>query len=156
MNDAIVAASVMAAGAISGAFGAMLGIGGGAFLVPFLTLIVGLPFREAAGISLTTVIATSSAVSATTAGLGLINLRLGMLLEVATAAGGLLGGLTAQMLPERVLQGLFGIVTTVIAGMMFTQINQVNVILDESVDPGRLGGRYFDERRGRSVLYRVK
>jgi len=41
----------------------------------------------AAAISLITVIATSSAVSAGTAGRNLINLRLGMILEVASAAG---------------------------------------------------------------------
>ena len=39
-----------------------------------------------------TVIATSSAVSAGTAGRNLINLRLGMLLEVASAVGGLVAG----------------------------------------------------------------
>jgi uncharacterized membrane protein YfcA len=156
MSDAVVIVTVMAAGALSGGFGAVLGIGGGAFLVPFLTLVVGLPFREAAGISLTTVIATSSAVAGTTAGQGLINLRLGMLLEVATAAGGLAGGLTAQMLPERVLQALFGGVTTLIAAIMLGQLRRSNVILDESIDPGRLGGRYYDEGRGRAVLYRVR
>jgi len=45
-----------------------------------------------------TVIATSSAVSARSAGKHLINLRLGMVLEVGTTLGGLFGGLTAQYL----------------------------------------------------------
>ena len=88
-------------GTLSGSLGAMLGIGGGVFLVPFLILVVGLPFHHAAAISLAAVIATSTAVSAATAGRQLINLRLGMVLEVATAAGGVAGGLTAQMLPRR-------------------------------------------------------
>ena len=39
-----------------------------------------------------TVIATSSVVSAGTAGRDLINLRLGMLLQIAAAAGGYFGG----------------------------------------------------------------
>ena len=42
----------------------LLGLGGGVFLVPFLNLVLGLPFTVAAAISLTTVIATSSTVSA--------------------------------------------------------------------------------------------
>ena len=39
-------------GTLSGSLGAMLGIGGGVFLVPFLILVVGLPFHQAAAVSL--------------------------------------------------------------------------------------------------------
>jgi uncharacterized membrane protein YfcA len=77
------AAFIFAAGAVSGGFGALLGIGGGVLLVPFLNLVLHLPFTVAAAISLTTVIATSSSVSAARAGKQLINMRFGMLLEVA-------------------------------------------------------------------------
>ena len=82
----------MGAGALAGCLGALLGLGGGVFLVPFLNAALGLDFKTAAAISLVTVIATSSAVSAGTLGLNLINLRLGMLLEVASAAGGVAAG----------------------------------------------------------------
>ena len=80
------ALSIFVAGAVAGSLGALLGIGGGVFLVPFLTLGLGLPFTTAAAISLTTVIATSSSVSGNLAGRQLINLRFGMMLEVATVA----------------------------------------------------------------------
>ena len=81
-------AVVMAAGAVAGGLGALLGIGGGVFLVPFLNTVIGLPIKIAVATSLMTVIATSSVVSVSTVGRNLINLRLGMLLEVASAAGG--------------------------------------------------------------------
>ena len=71
------AAIVFGAGAVAGGLGALLGIGGGVFLVPFLNLVLNFPFTAAAAISLTTVIATSSAVSAGRTGKHLINLRLG-------------------------------------------------------------------------------
>ena len=87
----------MAAGVLAGGLGALLGIGGGVFLVPFLNSVVGLPIKIAVATSLMTVIATSSAVSVSTAGRNLINLRLGMLLEVASAAGGVAAGLTFQL-----------------------------------------------------------
>ena len=77
----------MAAGAVAGGLGALLGIGGGVFLVPFLNTVIGLPIKIAVATSLMTVIATSSVVSVSTVGRNLINLRLGMLLEVASAAG---------------------------------------------------------------------
>src|SRR6478609_6888532 len=129
-------AVVMSAGAVAGMLGALLGLGGGVFLVPFLNIVLGLPFKVAGAISLMTVIATSSAVSARTAGRNLINLRLGMLLETASAAGGLVAALTLHLLPEHVLRLLFAIVTGGIAVFMLTRLSRRNV-LDASVDPGR-------------------
>src|SRR6266540_5971048 len=118
------AAIIFAAGALAGTLGSLLGIGGGVFLVPFLNLVLGLPFPVAAAISLTTVIATSSSVSAERAGKQLINLRLGMLLEVATAAGSLLGGITAQLVAPAILQKMFGIVAAIVAVFMVGRLNR--------------------------------
>jgi hypothetical protein len=53
------------------------------------------------------VIVTSSAAAGVYLQRHTANLRLGMLLEVFTATGALLGGLVAFALPERVLAGLF-------------------------------------------------
>src|SRR5438128_5155953 len=147
---------IFGAGVVAGGLGALLGIGGGVFLVPFLNLALHFPFTAAAAISLTTVIATSCAVSASRTGKHLINLRLGMLLEVATVAGSLLGGVTAQFLAQSTLQKLFGIVAAVVAVVMVSRIGRRNVILDPSADPGVLGGRFYDEESGRVVTYRVK
>jgi uncharacterized membrane protein YfcA len=55
------AAIIFGAGVAAGALGVALGLGGGIFLVPFLTLALGFPLKTAAAISLCTVIATSSA-----------------------------------------------------------------------------------------------
>jgi uncharacterized protein len=148
-------ACVMAAGMGAGGLGALLGIGGGVFLVPFLNSVIGLPIKVAVATSLMTVIATSSAVSASTAGRHLINLRLGMLLEIASAAGGVAAGLTFQHLSDRTLFIGFAVVTALIAILMLTRLDRRNV-LDASVDPGVLGGRYYEEESGREVVYQVK
>ena len=147
---------IFIAGTVAGGLGALLGLGGGIFLVPFLNLGFNFPFTTAAAISLTTVIATSSSVSANRAGKQLINMRLGMLLEVVTAAGSLLGGLTAQLLAQSTVQRLFGVVAMVVAIIMLTRLQRRNVILDPSADPGVLGGRFFEEESGCTVTYRVK
>src|SRR5213083_827753 len=109
---ATLALIIFIAGAVAGSLGALLG--------PFLNLALNLPIKAAAAISLTTVIATSSAVSAGRAGKQLINLRFGMLLEVATAAGSVLGGLTALILRQSVLQKTFGVVAAAVAVIMLT------------------------------------
>jgi uncharacterized membrane protein YfcA len=152
----IVIIVVMAAGAVAGALGALLGIGGGVFLVPFLNTAVGLDFKVAAGISLMTVIATSSAVSSGMTGRDLINLKLGMLLEVGSAAGGLCAGITIAHLSELTLMRIFAVVALGIAVIMLSRLDRRNVILDRQVDQGRLGGRFFDRESGKEVVYRVK
>src|SRR5262249_55765 len=125
-------------------------------LVPLLHLGLGLPIASAAAISLITVIATSSSVTAGRAGAHLMNVRLGMVLEVATAAGSLLGGVTAQLLSALVLQRLFGIVAACIAAATLARIDRRNVIDDPSIDIGVFGGRFVDHDTGREVVYRVK
>jgi uncharacterized protein len=149
-------ALVAGGGAAAGALGALLGIGGGMFLVPLLTLAGHMPIKYAIPISLATVIATSTAVSAGTAGRGLINLRLGMVLEVATAAGGLLGGITAERFSPSTLFAGFGFVSAASALSMLTRLGKRNVIVDADADPGQLGGRYYEDESGGIVVYRVK
>jgi uncharacterized membrane protein YfcA len=146
---------VFAAGCGTGALGALLGVGGGFFLVPFLNLILGMPIKSAAAISLATVIASSSSISAERAGLQLINVRLGLVLESVTVAGSLTGGLTAHFFAETTLQRLFALVAFLGAGVMLARLNRRNV-LDPSIDPGRLGMRYQDEETGGVVTYRIK
>jgi len=150
------AAVIFAAGAVAGALGVVLGLGGGILLVPFLTLVLGFPVKSAAAISLATVIATSSAAASARTTDHLINLRLGMLLEVATAAGSLLGGITAQVVAESTLQRTFGVVAILVAAVMLTRVNRRNVISDPDADPGRLGDRFHDAESGRVVTYRIK
>lgn len=93
----------------AGLFGSLLGLGGGILIVPLLTVGFGVPFREAVGVSLVCVIVTSSAAAGVYLERHLANLRLGMLLELFTASGALIGGLVAFLLPERALAGLFSL-----------------------------------------------
>jgi uncharacterized membrane protein YfcA len=150
------AAIIFGSGVAAGGVGALLGLGGGIFFVPLLHVALGFPLRIAAAISLTTVIATSSSVSAGRSGEQLINLRLGMVLEVATVAGSLLGGLTATLFSETMLQRLFGAVMIVSATAVLARVNRRNVILDPAADPGLLGGRFHEDESGGTVTYRVR
>ncbi len=150
------AAVIFVSGIAAGGVGALLGIGGGIFLVPLLNVALGFPLRAAAAISLVTVIATSSSVSAGRSHEQLINLRLGMVLEVATVAGSLLGGLTAHLFSEATLQRLFGVVTVLSAISVLRRMNRRNVMLHPDADPGALGGRFHEHESGGVVTYRVR
>ncbi|MEO6810762.1 MAG: sulfite exporter TauE/SafE family protein, partial [Isosphaeraceae bacterium] len=102
-NAVVVALS----GGLVGVLGAILGTGGGVFLVPILVLGLGLPMHHAVATSIVSVVATSSAVASVNVERGLANMRLGMTLEVATTLGAIAGGLTAALVPSRGLEGLF-------------------------------------------------
>jgi uncharacterized membrane protein YfcA len=102
----------------AGAFGALLGLGGGVLIVPMLALGLGLPVREAVGISLLAVIATSSAGAATYLRRGSANLRLGLTLEVVTVVGAIAGGLVAFAIDERLIAAAFGIMLIYVAVTM--------------------------------------
>ncbi|HUL72150.1 MAG TPA: sulfite exporter TauE/SafE family protein [Vicinamibacterales bacterium] len=149
-------ALTLAAGAVAGCLGALLGIGGGVFLVPFLNLVLGLPVRSAFGISLVTVIATSSVTSASPGRLRLVNLRLGMVLEIFTTTGGLIGLFLVHRFSEGTLKLFFGGVMALVAVVMISRLDRRNVIRDANIDVGLLGGRYDDPETGTQVAYRLK
>jgi uncharacterized membrane protein YfcA len=149
-------AVVLAAGAVAGGVGSMLGLGGGVFLVPFLNVALSFPLKVASGVSLMTVVATSSVVARGAGRSGMVNLRLGMVLQIAAAAGGYFGGAYARRIPDHVLQVMFAVVTAAIAAMMLSRLERRNVILDTTTDPGRFGGRFYEEESGQEVVYRAR
>ncbi len=147
--------AVAGLGVLAGGAGALLGLGGGIFLVPALVAGFHLPFPLVRGLSLMTVIATSSAVAAGAASRPVMNVRLAMLLQITAAAGGLAGGLTSRHLSDRALTLGFGALMLGIAAVMASRLQRRNVVTDPSFDTGRFGGRYFESESGREVAYRV-
>ena len=102
----------------AGGFGALVGIGGGIVIVPVLTILLHVPIKIAIAASLIAVIATSTAAAAPYIDRGLTDRRVGLVLLVATTAGGVTGGLTAGLLDPRVLAGLFGLILVAVAAQM--------------------------------------
>jgi len=105
-------------GVATGVFGSLLGLGGGILIVPLLTLGFGLSLREAVGVSLVCVIVTSGASAAVYLERKVANLRLGMVLELFTAIGAVVGGAIAFLLDERLLAGLFAAMLAYVAVTM--------------------------------------
>lgn len=99
-----------AVAALAGFLGSLTGLGGGVVLVPLLVLGFGVDIRYAAGASLISVIATSSGAAAAYVREGFTNIRIGMLLEVATTLGALSGASMAAHIPTRAIALIFGAV----------------------------------------------
>jgi uncharacterized protein len=94
----------------AGLLGALTGLGGGVVLVPLLTVFFHVDIRYAIGVSLISVIATSSGAAAAYVREGFSSVRIGMFLEVATTLGAILGAYLATVVHTQALATIFGVV----------------------------------------------
>jgi uncharacterized protein len=136
---------------LAGVFGSMLGVGGGIIMVPMLTLVFGAPIKVAIATSIVCVIATSTMAQTRFVSRGMTNVRLGMVLEVATTVGAVAGGVTAVLIQGAVLQACFAVVLVYVAWMMNRR--------GHDVTPERTGvleAGYYDPAAGHDVVYGVK
>lgn len=101
--------------AAAGALGSALGMAGGIFVVPLLTLVAGVPFPAAVAVSLVSVIACSCSSAPQFLSAGLTNLRLAVVLEIATTCGALVGLLLVGTVPAPILYAVFAAVLLVSA-----------------------------------------
>ncbi len=149
------AGGILAVGLVVGVLGAMLGIGGGSLMVPFLTLALGVPIHNAIAASLVAVIATSSAAAAVYLGNRITNLRLGITLETATTVGGMVGGLTAIALSRQLLMLIFSVSLLATAIAMARRPEEEARPVTGERGEGELGGSFYDPSLRRRVRYRV-
>ena len=103
--------ALLALGSLAaGLLGAITGLGGGVVLVPLLVTAFGVDIRYAIGASIVSVIATSSGAAAAYVKEGFSNVRVGMLLEIATTVGAVSGAWLAPHVATRALSAVFGLV----------------------------------------------
>jgi uncharacterized membrane protein YfcA len=110
MTNASFSALLFGGSVVAGLIGSLTGLGGGVVIVPLLTVGFGVDIRYAIGASLISVIATSSGSAAAYVREGLSNVRVGMLLEIATCLGALAGAAIAAYVPTAGLAIIFGCV----------------------------------------------
>jgi uncharacterized membrane protein YfcA len=118
LTEPLELAALFATGLLAGTLGALLGLGGGIFLVPALTLLFHLPMPIAVGTSLVGVLSTSAGVASVTGRGRGGDATLAMRLEVATAAGAIFGGVLAGAISHETLSILFAIVVFFTAGYL--------------------------------------
>lgn len=119
MNVAEFTAIVAAGSFVAGFLGALTGLGGGVVIVPMLVVFFKIDMPYAIGVSLVSVIATSSGAAASYVKEGFSNIRLAMLLEMATTTGALLGAflVALSVVPAEYLAIIFGVVLLVSAAL---------------------------------------
>ncbi len=107
--EPLIAIGIIVAALLAGLIGSLFGVGGGIIISPVLTLVFNIPLKEAIGASLVGVIATSTGAASRYVSQGLVNIRLGMIMEPATVVGSIIGAATAILIQEFYLAAAFGI-----------------------------------------------
>lgn len=141
---------------VAGLLGSLVGVGGGIIVVPALTLLMGVGIQNAIACSIVSVIATSSGAAASYVGERITNMRLGMVLEVATVVGAIAGACLAARVSGRSLFILFAVVLSYTAWWMVRPKGPATEApADPIADKLRLHGSFYDRSLGRDVAYRV-
>lgn len=151
---------------VAGFFGALLGVGGGIFIVPAMVLAFRLPMKVAVAASLVSVIATSNAGGSSYVDQRITNPKLAMFLEIFTTTGALSGSALALYLRESVMALVFAALLAYMAYAAFStrNVDDRRIAADEfaKAKPDRLAdflslrGTYRDAAAKRDVVYVVK
>ena len=139
------------------ALGGVLGMASGIFIVPILIGLGGVDIHTAIVVSIVSVIACSCGGAAAFLRERLTNVRVAIVLEVATTLGALTGVLLFGLVPASWLFALFALILLLSAQQMLNRRRERGAA--EPSQPGRwptLDASYPDRDLGREVAYRVE
>jgi uncharacterized membrane protein YfcA len=143
---------------VASLIGGLLGMAGGVLIVPALTT-MGIDIRTAIAASIVSVIASSCASAAPLLRTQLTNIRLALVLELATTLGAVSGVFLTGLLPTSLLFLIFAAILVISAKQMLSRrvetATQVEPTSDEWGTVLRLHGRYVDSS-GAEVGYAVR
>ena len=148
---------------LAGFLGSLVGLGGGIIITPALTILFGIDIKYAIGASIVAVIATSSGSAIAFVKDHVSNMRVGMLLEVFTTAGGVVGALMAGIFSSKLLYIFFSLILlNSFYGMLkktglITKVKkeEEKVENDKYADRYKLNSTYYDKATGKTVAYNV-
>ncbi len=142
----------------SSMIGGTLGMGSGLFIVPVLTAFGHVEIRTAIGASILSVVACSCAGAAPYLEERLTNIRLAIVLEVATTSGALAGVIVADRIATRWLFVIFAGVLLISAYQMISRRTTAVVVtpVGSSIFGTSLRATYPDRDLGRDVAYVVQ
>ena len=127
-------------------------------MIPALTLALHVDIKYAIGASIVSIIATSSGAAAAYVRERMTNLRVAMVLEVATTLGALTGGYLSGRIAGRWLYVVFGVFMAGSAVMMLRKRREGGPIEERPApwaDYLRLHSSYYDHALDREIAYRV-
>ncbi len=152
-------------GFAAGLVGSTLGIGGGIFIVPMLTVLAHLPIHVAIASSLVSIVATSTTAAAAYVKNRFANIRVGILLEAAALVGAIGCAFLAAYLSSQVLAILFAALLFYVGYRMMVRqpaMQEEDLSQQDARGPDNansaiaLSGSFYDPGLNEVVSYRVR
>jgi len=110
-------------GFLIGTIASMVGVGGGVFIVPLLTLVYEFSPSHAVGTSLATIVFTSLASTAHYSRQKRIYYKTGSILAISTVPGAYLGAYLTEIVQEQMLGLIFGVFVLLVALRMIFKVD---------------------------------
>ncbi len=145
-----------------GIIAAMVGIGGGALMVPIMILLLGVEPHQAVGTSLHVIILTATSSTIAYYIQRRIDFKVGLLMPLVTIPGSVLGAYTTKLISPKGIVGVFGAFLILVALKMLTSRerrkgeNAERSALGKDLNEGGESIRTLIDRDGKVFTYRPK
>ena len=142
-------------GFISSVIAYLLGIGGGALIVPILVVFFDFPVHEAVAVSLVVIIASSLSITSVNLLKSMVNVKLGLNMELAAIIGAVAGGLVGVNLSGGTLSYIFAGIMIVTAVVMWRKSESDTSLNEKPEDSGEFDSDYMEAETGELRYYQV-
>ncbi|PLX70789.1 MAG: hypothetical protein C0602_04605 [Denitrovibrio sp.] len=133
----------------------LLGVGGGALIVPILVVFFDFPVHEAVAVSLVVIVASSLSLTSVNLLKNLVNVKLALYMELSAIVGAVAGGLISVNISGEALAYIFASIMFVTAFIMWKK-SEVDTSTSEKPDEmGEFDTSYVDAQSGSIRYYKV-
>lgn len=133
MPDVTQIIGLVALGLFVGAYGTLVGAGGGPLIVPALLLVFHLSPQQSVGTSLAVVFLNALSGTVSYARQKRIDYRTGLRFAVATIPGSVIGAYLSTLFSGRLFSIVFGVLLLVLAGFIVIRPREAKLAVDEEV-----------------------
>ncbi len=152
------AAEFLAFGLLVGAYGTMVGAGGGFLVVPALLLVYHMPPEQAAGTSIAVAFMNAASGTVSYARQGRVDYRAGIWFAVATLPGAVAGAFLSRLFTGPAFDTVFGLLLLGIAALLVwrpvAQEEYAESVLEQADLPWWRVQRHVTDRAGETFRYR--
>ncbi len=156
MPDVTQIISLVALGLFVGAYGTLVGAGGGPLIVPTLLLVFHLPPQQAVGTSLAVVFLNALSGTVSYARQKRIDYRTGIRFAAATIPGSIIGAYLSTLFTGRLFSIVFGVLLIALAGFIVIRPREAELAVEEEVGaalPAWYTRRVITDVRGERYEY---
>ncbi|MGE4318402.1 MAG: sulfite exporter TauE/SafE family protein [Deferribacterales bacterium] len=134
----------------------LLGIGGGALIVPVMTVFFGYPVHEAIAASLVVIVISSLSLTSVNLLKNMVNIRFALFMESMAVAGAFMGGMITVSISQKSVSMVFAATMFLTAYLMYNSKGEDTSLAEKPEKTSEFDNDYYDAVEGRMKYYTVK